>query len=434
MFRVLKWDRWLSIVFAHKDVAFWDAIMKAAQDAGFEYVNTVVQPSKTPSLHKRKNPLKVLSGELVLNFRKVRSPRAVAITTVGQDVAKLIQNTAELAIVQHNGASTEDIYNQLIPVLLENGLLAEVWKSSPDITGLLAAEFDFSEADQCWHIRPNTRLGSFVPLAQRIRFYLLDFLNRASREGRDVTFDDIIFGVMPNLINGKQPTDQSILEVLSQIAESYNGNYWRLRSGGAALGQIGWTFEAVHAIPVLPPIEGDVPHDDVIYRLGKLARSAGLDVHVGMKEQSSHVHGERLGDLSTKHIPAKFAEQEWTRAKVQQIDFLAFDGSRVVAAVEVEASTPITTGIDRFLELLKVDPNAAGRLVIVIPRKRQKALDRILRNSHYVGHPMYMENKLGWLMYEDLLRIYDRFAGKAPPSRTVFEARLLSAVKRPDLA
>jgi hypothetical protein len=33
VFRVLKWDRWLSIVFAHKDPAYWDAIVKGAQQA-----------------------------------------------------------------------------------------------------------------------------------------------------------------------------------------------------------------------------------------------------------------------------------------------------------------------------------------------------------------------------------------------------------------
>jgi hypothetical protein len=55
MFEVLKFDRWMSIVFAHKDPAYWDAIVKSAQNTGFEYVNTSVQPSTIQSLHKKKN-------------------------------------------------------------------------------------------------------------------------------------------------------------------------------------------------------------------------------------------------------------------------------------------------------------------------------------------------------------------------------------------
>gem|GEM_PF-4782112 len=32
MFKVLKFDRWMSIVFTHQNPAFWDAIVKSAQD------------------------------------------------------------------------------------------------------------------------------------------------------------------------------------------------------------------------------------------------------------------------------------------------------------------------------------------------------------------------------------------------------------------
>ncbi len=128
MFRALKPDRWLSIVFSHKDPAYWDTIVSGAQKSGFEYVNTAVQKAYQASLHKRKNPLTVLSGELILNFRKVKNPKSIAIISLGSDVVQLIKNVAELEIVRSHGASTEAIYSALIPVLLENGLLGEVRK------------------------------------------------------------------------------------------------------------------------------------------------------------------------------------------------------------------------------------------------------------------------------------------------------------------
>lgn len=75
MFKVLKYDHWLSLVFAHREPKMWDTIVKAAESCGFEYVNTVAQPLNVIwSMHKKKNPLTVLSGELILNFRKVRNP------------------------------------------------------------------------------------------------------------------------------------------------------------------------------------------------------------------------------------------------------------------------------------------------------------------------------------------------------------------------
>ena len=97
MFKVLKQNRWLSIVFAHKDPAYWDTIVKSCQNVGFEYINTAVQPvSVIWSMHKKKNPLKVLSGELVLNFRKVQNPKTIAITKLGTTVFQIIKNSAEL--------------------------------------------------------------------------------------------------------------------------------------------------------------------------------------------------------------------------------------------------------------------------------------------------------------------------------------------------
>ena len=71
MYRVLKFNRWMSLVFMHRDPAYEDAIVQVAQRAGFEHVNTAMQPVGIVwSMHKKKNPLTVLSGERVMNFRK----------------------------------------------------------------------------------------------------------------------------------------------------------------------------------------------------------------------------------------------------------------------------------------------------------------------------------------------------------------------------
>jgi adenine-specific DNA methylase len=35
MYRVLKFNRWMSFVFAHKDPAYWHIIVESAENAGF---------------------------------------------------------------------------------------------------------------------------------------------------------------------------------------------------------------------------------------------------------------------------------------------------------------------------------------------------------------------------------------------------------------
>ena len=56
MYRVLKYDRWMSFVFAHKDPEFWHLIIDTAESCGFEYIGAapkkmVKQVSKNASIH-----------------------------------------------------------------------------------------------------------------------------------------------------------------------------------------------------------------------------------------------------------------------------------------------------------------------------------------------------------------------------------------------
>lgn len=50
MYRVLKFDRWLSFVFAHKDPEFWHLIIDTAERCGFEYIGAVPQKNGQTSL------------------------------------------------------------------------------------------------------------------------------------------------------------------------------------------------------------------------------------------------------------------------------------------------------------------------------------------------------------------------------------------------
>jgi hypothetical protein len=77
MYRVLKFDRWMSFVFQHKDPAYWHLIVETAQKSGFEYVGTVTQQSGQQTFKKRQNPFTVLHGQLIINFRKTRSPKSI---------------------------------------------------------------------------------------------------------------------------------------------------------------------------------------------------------------------------------------------------------------------------------------------------------------------------------------------------------------------
>lgn len=229
MYRVLKFDRWLSFVFAHKDPEFWHLIIDTCEKCGFEYVGAVPQKNGQPSFKKKQNPFTVLSGQLIINFRKVRNPRAVLKANLGMDIGDIVLQTIEGIIAKHDGATLEQINDELIIKGLELGFLDLLKKEYTDLTPLLLDRFDYSPKTQKYNIRENAKFQTHVPLQLRIRYYLISFLRRMERENREPAFDEIILYILPLLKNGITPEHQTILGVLEDIGERVGDNSWRLK-------------------------------------------------------------------------------------------------------------------------------------------------------------------------------------------------------------
>ena len=307
MFKVLKYDRWMSLVFHHREPAMWNAVVKAAEAAGFEYVNTVAQPLNVIwSMHKKKNFLTVVSGELILNFRKVRNPRTLAIASVGNDAVSLIKDSAELSIVQGNGATTDVIYTDVIPKLLENGLLGEVSSKIGDITPILHQEFDYDVEEKIWRLKPGRKLGSHILLEHRIRFYVTDFLNQEARMGKRSTIDEIVLSILPKLKNGVQPTKQLIMDEMRKIATPVEGKYWALWDDPQQLFEFASDLPGGTASSAPRKPEDKYEHNEILHLLAKLGQAAGFACHIGKKEQSSAWDGQSLSEISPREALHKF--------------------------------------------------------------------------------------------------------------------------------
>ncbi|MBX3301050.1 MAG: type I restriction enzyme HsdR N-terminal domain-containing protein [Nitrospira sp.] len=227
--RVLKSDRWFSIVFASENPKFWHAVRDYCIKTGFEHVNTVCQPSDRKTVKKNQNPLTVFRGELILNFRKRKSGRNIVGIKSALPPRQYVLNSAELTIVAEGGkASIEDIMQDLLPKLWESGLLGAVSNEIEDVTELLKDSFEYDRKNGVWKIPHKTKIGSHIPLESRIKFYLLSCLNRAKLEKRMVTIDDIVMEVLPFLRNGITPKNQDIITELKKVAYSRDEMHWEL--------------------------------------------------------------------------------------------------------------------------------------------------------------------------------------------------------------
>jgi len=235
MYRVLKFDRWLSFVFAHKDPEFWHLIIDTCEKCGLEYIGAVPQKNGHNSFKKWQHPFTVLSGQLIINFRKVRSPKAILKANLGMDIGEVVLQTIEGIIAKHDGATLEQINDELIVRGLELGFLDLLKKEYSDLTPLLRDRFDYDSTTEKYNIKKDTQFQTRIDLRLRIRYYLLSFLRRMERENKTVTFDEIVFAILPLLKNGVTPERQTILSVLKDIGEETGTDSWQLKKDDLTL-------------------------------------------------------------------------------------------------------------------------------------------------------------------------------------------------------
>lgn len=232
MYRVLKYERWLSFVFAHKDPEFWHLIIDTAESCGFEYAGAVAQKNGQTSFKKRQNPFTVLSGQLIINFRKVRNPRAIMKANLGLDIAEIVMQTIEGIIAKYNGATLEQINDEIIIKGLELGFLDLLKKEYTDLTPILLDKFDYDGITEQFTIKKNTKFATHIDLRLRIKYYLISYLRRMERENKSPHFDEIVLAILPLLKNGTTPENQTISSVLEDIAERVGQDCWRLKREG----------------------------------------------------------------------------------------------------------------------------------------------------------------------------------------------------------
>jgi hypothetical protein len=189
----------------------------------------VAQKNGQTSFKKRQNPFTVLSGQLIINFRKVRKPRAIMKANLGMNISEIVMQTIEGIIAKNNGAMLEQINDELIIKGLELGFLDLLKKEYSDLTPILMSSFDYDAETELFTIRKDTRFTAQIPLELRIRYYLTSYLRRMEMENKIATFDEIVLHILPLLKNGATPENQTILNVLGQIAERVGQDSWRLK-------------------------------------------------------------------------------------------------------------------------------------------------------------------------------------------------------------
>jgi len=125
MGQVLKKNKWLSLVFAHKKLEFWNVIIDACEERGMEFKGSTFQPTNNSSIHYKKNPSNVLCSQRIANFQKTFK---VSPKEKPDDLKDYILNEIERACLEGHGAGIDKIYNNVLDKLHNNHLIHEAKK------------------------------------------------------------------------------------------------------------------------------------------------------------------------------------------------------------------------------------------------------------------------------------------------------------------
>jgi hypothetical protein len=423
--RVLKSGRWMVMTFHNKEFKVWNAIHLAAHDAGFKLAERdgmIYQPpiaNYTQTIQTRRSGS--MLGDFILSFQKVEKQpgfRQIEHAEIGRQIERL---TAE-AVIHHKGASLSLIYMKLMPWLLNNNLLDKIGEK--EIVPYLSNNFE--EKDGKWHLKanPGDELKQaleeysrqhykasyeeldFVPVEARIEYLIKRLLYARGF----ATQDDILNTIYENLINSNMADAREIQQVLGSIANLMPVS--QVAAGKVSKGKAGrrvWKLkEDIERERLFAGLGVDVQyrlatseesdHDLAIARLVEMAGCRKLKAHIGRTEQMKYAEFRQMSSDLPQRVQGM---PKAARDIIEQIDVIWHNGGRgIVAAFEVERTTTITSGVDRFRNLLTAASESEIELYLVVPKSRGNEV----RNK--LGSPANrkdgLHKKIGYIYLEDL--------------------------------
>ena len=413
---VLKKDGWMSLVFAHKKLEFWNTIIDSSESNGLEFKGSTFQPTNNSSIHFKKNPSNVLCSQRIANFKKTFQFSKIEKT---DDVKNYILNEIERSCLETRGASIDRIYQRVLDKLLDNKMIYEAKKKgylNLDKFLLDTNLFVFEPDTGLYYVKdsnkPNEYERDYFKHKDEIKLYLQSML----KTKRSMTIDQIHKELFELYSEEKKfpIAEKDVNEILKDIAHNHKKTgKWVLNNAE----QIGFGFEEVVKGKLIRIDSKDLSHSEVIYRLHIIGNYLGFKSFIGKKEQATEeFNGIKFSTLSDSSISMKEFDRmdKAESSKIMQIDLIWLDKfNNPRYAFEVEESTSIISAFDRFTNLLKADHSISRNLFIVLPRKREKTFNDRLKTSQYIGHPIYLEQKMKYIYKEDLKKFYDEHVEKS---------------------
>jgi adenine-specific DNA methylase len=161
--RLLRPDRWMSIVFQHWDVSYFETILETAEQNGAALKAAITQTGDVIwSMHKKKNSASVLAGELILTFYKPQNARVLDATPPKQQPASETVLSEVFDECLANGTksfSSEALFNRLV---------IELWhRRALGCLSLDRRSFAANLEERGWRYDPSAHVWNYRGVARR---------------------------------------------------------------------------------------------------------------------------------------------------------------------------------------------------------------------------------------------------------------------------
>ncbi|WP_066640256.1 DNA methyltransferase [Desulfolucanica intricata] len=147
IYNKMKPGAYMSLTFHNRDLRIWKILLYCLREAGFELINVVHQPQAKLSSSQGLYHQKRITGDFILNFIKPLR-RHIFMPAAKINLEKTVVNKTRELIKKQGGATTDLVYQELIPLFVNSGALDEEENIQKDLEQILSKYFEQVKEEQ----------------------------------------------------------------------------------------------------------------------------------------------------------------------------------------------------------------------------------------------------------------------------------------------
>jgi len=145
IYRVLKFNRFLSLTFHNRDIRIWEIIINNLKLVGFKLENICYQEQAVSSGTQGLNKKNTFKGDFVYNFVKKKFIKKFEIKKIKNVKEKIIKKITELLENNNNCLTPDKLYEEIIPYIVNNNIYRDENNKIINIENILNKFFLFKK-------------------------------------------------------------------------------------------------------------------------------------------------------------------------------------------------------------------------------------------------------------------------------------------------